>query len=272
MTDEKRERGPLTEAMAKVEGTLPTLLEQEKRKREAECPDCGGERNYIPEPDGDGLFVCYNEPCQSKRRQERQEVARQERIERANDVLHELGVPRRYLHCSRGAWDEKRLPWPKPIHPAWEIEPGGVTVHRDLPSMTLIWGPTGCGKTHVATAIFREVVLHLGGGGLWAEAMEVIERQREAVRWKQEDHHYREALSTPILVLDDFGTNTIRTDTTFPLDRLGYLLRHRYNEVLPTIITTNNSAEQLMELDSHLASRLLSEIRVPMKGDDARLD
>jgi DNA replication protein DnaC len=69
------------------------------------------------------------------------------------------------------------------------------------------------------------------------------------------DRRFEEVRTTPLLVLDDLGS---QTSSPWAREKLYQLFNYRYNAELPTVITTASFAE---EMDERLSSRL----------DDSRL-
>jgi DNA replication protein DnaC len=114
-------------------------------------------------------------------------------------------------------------------------------------------GPYGCGKTHLAAAIahFRA---DLGQPQRFVVVPDLLDYLRatfnpnSGVRF---DKRFDEVRLAPLLILDDLGTQSM---TAWVREKLYQLFNHRYNEELPTVITTADSIE---EMDPRLRSRVL---------------
>jgi DNA replication protein DnaC len=65
------------------------------------------------------------------------------------------------------------------------------------------------------------------------------------------DRRFDQMRETPLLVLDDLGT---QASTPWAQEKLYQLLNHRYNAALPTVVTTSS---YLNQLDARLSSRML---------------
>ena len=65
------------------------------------------------------------------------------------------------------------------------------------------------------------------------------------------DHRFEEVRTTPLLILDDLGTQSM---TPWVREKLYQLFNYRYNAELPTVITTANVLD---EIDPRLVSRML---------------
>ncbi|NPV06342.1 MAG: ATP-binding protein [Anaerolineae bacterium] len=133
----------------------------------------------------------------------------------------------------------------------------------------LITGTYGCGKTHLAAAITVTLV-ERGVAVLFQTVPDLLDHlratygPRSAVGYDQLFQDVREA---PCLVLDDLGA---QNTTPWALEKLYQILNHRYNNRLPTVITTNVPLE---ELDPRLRSRLTDEAlvrRVAITAPDYR--
>ncbi|NIO71917.1 MAG: ATP-binding protein, partial [Anaerolineae bacterium] len=68
------------------------------------------------------------------------------------------------------------------------------------------------------------------------------------------DKRFEEVRTAPLLVLDDLGTESA---TPWAREKLFQLFNYRYNARLPTVITMQNSVEELEETNPRLSSRML---------------
>ena len=82
------------------------------------------------------------------------------------------------------------------------------------------------------------------------------------------EQRIRALRTVEVLVLDDWGTEK---GSDWVSETMFGILNARYNDRLPTVITTNLSAEELRRKDARLASRLLdaelSTVCVLVAGD-----
>ena len=121
----------------------------------------------------------------------------------------------------------------------------------------LLTGTYGCGKTHLAAAIANTRLAH-GQPALFLVVPDLLDHLRAAFS-PQADIRYDELFdqmrNISLLILDDLGT---QSSTPWAEEKLFQLLNHRYNAMLPTVITTNHRLESM---DQRLRSRLM-DIRV----------
>jgi DNA replication protein DnaC len=117
--------------------------------------------------------------------------------------------------------------------------------------------PTGAGKTHLATAILKAVILK-GYTGIYCNIPRLLEMLRELM-FNRADYDDRGFLArcenADLLVLDDLGTETV---TGWVQDRLYLLVNRRYEDMGRTIVTTNCNEATLRErIGERVESRLI---------------
>ncbi|MFQ5924684.1 MAG: ATP-binding protein [Dehalococcoidia bacterium] len=124
----------------------------------------------------------------------------------------------------------------------------------------VLWGVSGCGKTHLAAAIANHCILK-GRPALFIVVADLLDHLRATFSPQSEisyDELFDQVRNAPVLILDDLGT---QTTTPWAKEKLYQIINHRYNTRLPTVITTNTPLE---ELDERLYTRLtdadLSEV------------
>lgn len=124
-------------------------------------------------------------------------------------------------------------------------------------------GPYGCGKTHLAAAILHQSAED-GILGMFVVAPDLLAQIRSSYRTGdgRADDIVDAAKNTPLLVLDDLGAEKA---SPWVQEQLYMLINHRYEHMLPTVITTNNDGQELeQELGRRTLSRL-AEMTVPIK-------
>ncbi len=117
----------------------------------------------------------------------------------------------------------------------------------------VLTGNYGCGKTHLAAAI-GNYRAGLGQLPLFVVVPDLLDHLRATFNPNSTisyDRRFDEVRTTPLLILDDLGTQSA---TPWAKEKLYQLLNYRYNAELPTVITT---AETLENIDPRLRSRML---------------
>ncbi|WUH92656.1 ATP-binding protein [Streptomyces sp. NBC_00433] len=180
--------------------------------------------------------------------------------------LADARIPARYRHALA---DHPRVTaWVTGIAHAGRPGPGGAPGIATGPSL-LIAGPTGTGKTHQAYGAIR-TLLAAGVRLRWeaTTAADLYAAQRPQHGSDPEQQLWRLARS-PLLLLDDLGAAKQSPWT----EELTYrLVNHRYNQLLPTLVTTNLPVAELRDaVGDRVASRLAEMTeRVILTGHDRR--
>ncbi|MFQ5576226.1 MAG: ATP-binding protein [Anaerolineae bacterium] len=123
---------------------------------------------------------------------------------------------------------------------------------REPEGWILFTGPYGCGKTHLAAAI-ANAWSQREQEALFIVVPDLLDHLRAAfspTALTPYDKRFEEVRNTPLLVLDDLGTQSA---TPWAQEKLYQLFNHRYNARLPTVITMAD----VSDLDPRLKSRLL---------------
>lgn len=129
----------------------------------------------------------------------------------------------------------------------------------------LMQGASGCGKTHLAAAAVNAGPV----GGLFVATTELLDDIRRGYDGGGRGLYDR-ALAAPLLALDDLGQESV---TDWVRDRLYTLVNHRWNDVLPLIVTTNHSPGELQaRVGQGTTSRVigLCAHRLIVQGEDGR--
>jgi DNA replication protein DnaC len=117
-------------------------------------------------------------------------------------------------------------------------------------------GPVGCGKTHIAVAILKEII-EKGYTGLYYNMVDLLADIRatyDTGAVLSESEIIDEIIEPDLLVLDDLGAE--RT-SGWVNERLYMIINRRYVSCKPVVVTTNLSLDELTEkLGERTASRL----------------
>jgi DNA replication protein DnaC len=117
----------------------------------------------------------------------------------------------------------------------------------------VLTGDYGCGKTHLAASIANERA-SMGQPALFVVVPDLLDHLRATFSPTSQvrfDRRFEEVKNSPLLILDDLGTESA---SPWAREKLFQLLNYRYNARLPTIITM---AQPIEEADPRLRTRML---------------
>jgi DNA replication protein DnaC len=167
--------------------------------------------------------------------------------ERTTRGLNRAHIPVRYEHCDFGSF-ETTIPY--------EGFPNASLYERSLAEAKLIFqgfardypltedagllliGPCGAGKTHLAVAAAKELVVR-GHEVLfydYRELLKEIQGSYNAASQETEAGVLEPVLNVEVLVLDDLGSSK---PSHWAAETIGHILTTRYNEKRVTLLTTN---------------------------------
>ena len=194
-------------------------------KSDSRCPYCGNEYPTItiPAPFGAGTYTVRSSSCGCEGEAEATRVqARTLRQAELTRAWHGTKVPKRF----RDVTPDYNL--------LGQLEfSGGLYLH----------GPKGTGKTTTACKVLKAYVSRNQRDG-WVSAKFVsVPDFLASMRgtWEEEDA-FEIAAGCKLLVLDDMGKGK---PTEWAMERLFRLIDRRYNDKIPTIITSQYSLSEL---------------------------
>ncbi len=124
----------------------------------------------------------------------------------------------------------------------------------------ILKGGYGCGKTHLAAAI-ANYQLALGKSVLFINTPDLLDHLRATFSPDSTisyDERFEQVRSTPLLILDDLGT---QSNSEWAQEKLYQIFNYRYNAQLPTVLTTNLELEAIeVRMRSRMVDPSLSSI------------
>ena len=114
-------------------------------------------------------------------------------------------------------------------------------------------GTNGCGKTHLAAAI-GNYRLQKGHPAMFIFVPDFLDHLRSAFSPESKvtyDELFEKVKTSPLLILDDLGE---QASTPWAQEKLYQLINYRYNDRLPTVVTTCLAFE---EIETRVGSRLV---------------
>ena len=177
--------------------------------------------------------------------------------------LESAGVPPKYLGCSF-----ENFKVTKENHTYFSA----CKKYASAPNGGLfLYGSYGTGKTHMAAAIARELLLR-GEKVAFTSTPKLLFQIRKSFQkeTEEEEQYISPYISCRYLVLDDFGMGKV---TEWTRQTLAYIVCERDDNMKPTIVTSNLSLDEIAEkIDGRISSRLAGMGRViQFKGRDYRL-
>lgn len=136
------------------------------------------------------------------------------------------------------------------------------TFSEDSKGIRLV-GNYGCGKTHLTASIIHRLA-EQGIGGVFVVVPELLRAIRKGYSSPNEDADKLVQLTeeAPLLVLDDLGAEK---PSDWVREQLYVIINRRYENMLPTIVTTNCSTQELVDrVGQRTVSRLI-EMTTPYK-------
>jgi DNA replication protein DnaC len=126
-----------------------------------------------------------------------------------------------------------------------EINTVCATYASEPKGWIVLAGASGSGKTHLAAAIANHVANHTQTEVMFVVVPDLLDHLRAAYSPQSTvpyDRRFDEVKNAPLLVLDDLGTESA---TPWAREKLFQLLNHRYNALLPTVVTTSATPDEI---------------------------
>ena len=177
--------------------------------------------------------------------------------DRAERALARARVPERYRHCDFENYEtdndipdftsqqtsafNQSLAQAKLIAQRFAQE--FTPVREQAEPGLLLMGSCGVGKTHLAVAALKEIVMR-GHAGLFYDYRELLKEIQDSYSGESQSTEMgvlEPVLKAEIFVLDDVGSSK---PSLWALETVGHVLNTRYNEKRVTLLTTNYLDEE----------------------------
>jgi DNA replication protein DnaC len=199
----------------------------------------------------------------------------EDKAKRANDYKNQLkasSIPKRYRDVtaetiqSLADATEKR----EALNAAMMLAKDGQTEGK---TGILLAGPFGTGKTTLATYAFKSLLWHYPGtSGLWVRSSILVREVQAGYKDGTALQVLQRAAKVRVLLLDDLGDLDKTQDTADRRQIIYDILAERSDQMLPTLVTTNLTSEELaLQFGERPFQRLLELCRlVRMAGKNYR--
>jgi len=197
--------------------------------------------------------------------------------DRTERALAKARVPERYRHCDFENYEtdneietasrEQQAAWNRSLGQAkLVVQRFAAEFPVGSEHGLLLMGPCGVGKTHLAVAALKEIVLR-GHSGLFYDYRELLKAIQDSYNPESQTTEMsvlEPVLKTELLVLDDVGSSK---PSLWALETVGHILNTRYNEKRVTLLTSNFLDADMAEKSSPPPVPRVAGGRPPMTED-----
>jgi DNA replication protein DnaC len=162
-------------------------------------------------------------------------------LERSTSLLKQARIPPRYEHCELANFDVRKSMSTGHENPSLTI--AKICAQRFVEEYPtdfglLFVGPTGVGKTHLAVAVIRELMIRKGVECLFYDFHEMLKTIRDSYNpgtQSTELSVLQPVLDTEVLLLDELAASN---PSGWVKETLQHIINSRYNYKKVTLITT----------------------------------
>lgn len=172
-------------------------------------------------------------------------------------VKHDSGIPQRFQGAGFANY-KSTCPESKTILRVMSEYAQNFPKHKEAGRSLVLCGNTGTGKTHLACAALKHIILNHGGGGVYITAHNATGSIKATYSRNSEITEHEALLKLkhpPLLVLDEIGMQRGTDEESLLLFNI---LNGRYEEMRPTIVISNLTVE---ELQKYLGDRIYDRLR-----------
>jgi DNA replication protein DnaC len=169
-----------------------------------------------------------------------------ENLEHSALLLKQARIPPRYEHCELANFDIRKDLASGEKNPSLErakFDAGKYVEEYPTDFGLLFVGPTGVGKTHLAVAVLRELMLRKGVECLFYDFHELLKTIRDSYNPGTQSTELgvlQPTLDVEVLLLDELAASN---PSGWVKETLHHIINSRYNYKKVTLITTTLVAE-----------------------------
>lgn len=160
---------------------------------------------------------------------------------RSAQLLRQSRIPRRYEHCTFESFSVRK-DFTSGL-PNRSLEAAKLWAQRFVEEYPtdfglLFIGPTGAGKTHLAVAVLREMILRKGIAGLFYDFRDLLKEIQDSYNPVSATSEFRvlqPVIDAEVLLLDELASTS---PTDWVKETLAHVVNSRYNHKRVTLITT----------------------------------
>lgn len=174
--------------------------------------------------------------------------------DRSGRLLEQARIPRRYENCTLETFNirkDKATGEPNPSLAAALFFARRFVEEYPADFGLLLHGTTGVGKTHLAVAVLRELVLRKGAACLFYDFRDLLKEIRDSynpISGTSELRVLQPVLDVEVLLLDEMAA----TDPSdWVKETLAHIINSRYNQKKTTLITTTSPLERRSDGEVH---------------------
>jgi len=175
-------------------------------------------------------------------------------------LLASARIPARYLHCTLESFDENWDPG-TPVFPiAKRRTQEFVDCFPAVKKGLLYIGRTGIGKTHLAVAALRELVLVKRVRGMYSNFIDLVQELQLSFdgAGRNREEILRPVVAADLVVLDELGAGKL---TPWVSDLMYYVVNSRYMANRITLVTSNYLDVRRTPGDENLEDRISVALR-----------
>jgi DNA replication protein DnaC len=174
-------------------------------------------------------------------------------------LLKKARIPKRYEHCDLDLYG------PNPNYPsqkrAMDFVQRFVEKYPLVDYGLLFLGPCGVGKTHLAVALLKQIIIEKLDPGLFYDFRDLlreIQGSWNSISQTSELEVLRPVIEAKVLVLDELGANK---PTEWVRDTITHIINSRYNDKKITIFTSNYPDSPTKPGEESLTDRIGMRLR-----------